>query len=202
MSRDYCEACGYTDSHDPNCPRPKEAHMSQDKPVLGTASGSPVERKKMKLGDRLWHKRHDDFAAFDRITLEIIPRYKTSGLSGDEWRQHVEVKFWFKGHEVHSFGSHDMEGAILLLGSEWLRQQSPIPNAVIKLEEDTCDQPSCVERPVARYVLKELFSRSGEKLDLADKHGATYYRKFCAKHGTRGDCGREDSDTNYTKEPL
>lgn len=28
MSRDYCESCGYTDSHDPNCPRPRDDKSS------------------------------------------------------------------------------------------------------------------------------------------------------------------------------
>lgn len=156
----------------------------------------------MSLSDRLWHKRHDDFESFDRITMEIIPRYKQSGLSGDEWRQHVEVTFWFKGHEVHSFGCRGMEGALMMCGGEWLKSQSPIPDKVIKLEEDTCDQPSCSDPPTYRYFLKELFSRSGEKLDVGDRHGARYFRKFCDKHATRGDCGREDSDDNYVKERI
>lgn len=154
------------------------------------------------LGSKLWHKRHRDFEVFDRITMEIVPRYKESGLSGDEWRQHVEVKFWFKGHEIASNGCRDMSAAAMLLGSWLIDSSSPIADKVLKLEDDLCDQPSCTEPPTHRYILKELFSQRGEKLDVADVHGARYFRKFCQKHGTRGNCGREDSDDNYVKEPI
>lgn len=154
------------------------------------------------LGTKMWHKRHHDFEVFDRITMEIVPRYKESGLSGDEWRQHVEVKFWFKGHEIASKGCRDMNAAAMLLGSWLIDSGSPIADKVIKLEEDLCDQPSCTEPPTHRYVLKNWFSDRGEKLDKSDGSDRPYYRQFCQRHGTRGDCGREDSDDNYIKEPI
>ena len=153
------------------------------------------------LGSGLWHKRLSDFHAFDRITLEIVPRYKESHLSGDEWRQHVEVKFFFKGHEVHNFGCRDMEAAMMRLGWEWLQVTGPIPDKVIEVEKDACDQPSCTNPPVVRCTIKEEFSRSGEKLDASDIH-SKHYRQFCKRHQRRGDCSREDGDDNYIKEPL
>lgn len=156
----------------------------------------------VKLGDKMWHKRHHDFECFDKITMEVVPRYKTSGLSGDEWRQHVEVTFWFKGHAILSWGCSDMNAAAMLLGSKLLDAGSPISDKVLQLEDDLCDQPSCTEPPTHRYILKQLFSRSGERLDPTDGYSRHHYRKFCQKHGTRGDCGREDSDDNYVKEAM
>jgi hypothetical protein len=154
-----------------------------------------------EMREKLWHKRLTDFEPFDKITFEIVPRYKESGLSGDEWRQHVEVTFWFKGHEVHSFGCRNMESASMMLGHHLINAACPIPDKVIDVEKDMCDQPSCVQPPVYRYILKEEFSRSGEKLDSKNGCGR-HYRQFCERHRKRGDCGREDSDQNYIKQQL
>lgn len=152
------------------------------------------------LIDRLWHKRVDDFESFDRITFEVVPRYKTSGLSGDEWRQHVEVTFWFKGEKVHSAGFRDMQAALLMTGSEWVRAQEPIPDRVIELERaGLCDQPSCAEKSVGRLKIKQEFER-GHRLHEDETKWSDKYRQFCKKHIRRGDCSREDSDDNY--EPM
>lgn len=156
----------------------------------------------VKLGEKMWHKRHPDFECYDKITMEVVPRYKESGLSGDEWRQHVEVTFWFKGHRIYSYGARDMQAAMMLFGHHFFETTSPISDKILKLEEDLCDQPSCTNPPTHRYILKELFSSSGDKLDKSDQGDRPYYRKFCQKHGTRGDCGREDSDANYIKEAI
>lgn len=164
--------------------------------VLGEemSMGHPVHN-----GRELFHERSRDFESFDRITLEVVPRYKTSGLSGDEWRQHVQVQFWFKGQVVHETGFRDMEAALMLTPAEWIRAQEPIPEQVIKLERDACDQPSCTEKAVGRFALKRRTDRQGNFLDEKDQHFGAY-RQFCKKHLRRGDCSREDSDENY--EPL
>jgi hypothetical protein len=152
----------------------------------------------MKIGDTEFHKRLTDFHAFDRITFHIVPRYKESGLSGDEWRQHVEVEFHFKGEVVHSERFRDMETALMMTPAAWINAQEPMPGRVIALEQERCDQPSCTATATVRYRLKEEFSRSGEKLDASDIHFRKY-RQFCDRHKTRGDCGREDSDLNYER---
>lgn len=153
----------------------------------------------MSMKDKLYHRRCKDFASFDRIELVVTPRYKTSGLSGDEWRTGVVVKFHFKGEVVHETFFTSMRYAVMLLGAEWTKAQEPIPMAVIKLEKAKCDQPGCHRDAVARFKLKRLTSDCGEYLDPADQH-LEYYRKFCKRHLRRGDCGREDADDNY--EPL
>lgn len=149
--------------------------------------------------NRIFQRRLSDWEAFDEINLRVIPRYKTSGLSGDEWRQHVEIEFFHKGQIVYSAGTSTMEAAILMLGTHFIQQQEPIPTRVIEVEGEMCDQPSCREKFVGRYMLKRLTAKNGEWLDMKDQ-SLVYYRKFCAKHARRGDCSREDCDENY--EPM
>jgi|SRR5687768_11254530 len=144
----------------------------------------------------LYHKRLPEFESFDEIRLKVVPRYKESELSGDEWRQHVRVEFLFKGQVVHEAGWSRMQAALMLLPGEWIKAQEPIPSKVIEIEKMMCDQPSCCAEAVYLYALKEQFSQKGDKLDAADQH-SKYYRQFCERHKIRGDCGREDSDSNY-----
>ena len=66
--------------------------------------------------NREFQKRLPEFEVFDKITMEIIPRYKTSGLSGDKWRQHVEVSFYFKEKCIKRFGCRNMNVASMMLG--------------------------------------------------------------------------------------
>jgi hypothetical protein len=145
------------------------------------------------------HRRLRNWEPFDEISLRIIPRYKTSGLSGDEWRQHVQIEFKHKGEVVFSAGAGDMQSAYMMLGHHMLEQACPIPDRVIEIERDACDQPSCKEKAVGRYMLKRLTADNGEFLDMKEQY-STYYRQFCKKHARRGDCSREDADDNY--EPL
>lgn len=151
-----------------------------------------VEQKSMH------HRRHRDFEAFDKITLEVVPRYKTSGLSGDEWRISVAIKFWFKGEVVHTSSARDMASALLLLGREFLEHQSPLPMRVIELERSgKCDQPGCDADSVSRYRFKRLCSARGEYLHDDENKYSDSYAQFCKRHLRRGDCGREDADDNY-----
>lgn len=149
------------------------------------------------MNDRVFHKRLPDFEAFDRIELSVVPRWKTSGLSGDEWRQSVSVRFLFKGEQVHETWFGDMQAAILFLGSEWVKQQEPIPGRVIEIEnEGACDQPSCTDRATVRLRIKRQTSPRGELIDPAETR-LRYFRQFCDRHRRRGDCSREDCDDNY-----
>ncbi len=151
-----------------------------------------------KLGDKLWHKRLNGFEAFDEVRLYVVPRFKTSGLSGDEWRQSIAIDFYFKGEKVHEGGGYrDMKTAMMFLASDTAKASDHgIPRQVLKLEETQCDQPSCREKAIGRLRIKQEFSERGEKLDTTDTT-MQYFRRFCAKHIKRGDCSREDSDDNY-----
>lgn len=144
--------------------------------------------------DKPTHKRHRDFEIFDEITMKVVPRYKTSELSGDEWRTSVVVELRFKGATIISRSFGTMDGAIRHLGA--FTDQDVIPEGVLDLETTNCDQPGCPNLAVSMYMLKDLYSRSGHKLDANDTT-LKYYRKFCKQHLRRGDCGREDSDRNY-----
>lgn len=151
---------------------------------------------------QLHHRRLFDFDFIDKIVLEIVPRYKTSGLSGDEWRTGVVAKLIFKNHQVHELFYHDIETA--LAGLPWEKRilceksEPDVAGAVCKIEKGLCDQPSCSNPATNFFKLKRLTSARGELIDPADETMA-YYRRFCERHSTRGDSSREDCDDNYEK---
>lgn len=141
------------------------------------------------------HKRLSGFEVYDKITMEVVPRFKTSSLSGDCWRTSINVTFWFKGMEVRSAIFQDMQTAVLLLGHAYFSPWSE--TGIEKVEKDRCDQPGCSKPRRQRYVLKREYSAQGELIDATDTSGDPQWRQFCEDHKDRGDCDREDCMTNY-----
>lgn len=147
-------------------------------------------------------KRHEDDDIFDDVRIRLVPRYKTSGLSGDEWRVSAILEMRRKGTVIYTRGYRNVETAaahlpwllqtVLELGDdeipEWIKQ--------IKRDESLCCQPSCASPATARYRLKKEFSREGFEGVVSDTGGGVF-RQFCDEHKTRGDCGLEDADRNY-----
>jgi hypothetical protein len=153
------------------------------------------------LGSRETNRRTRDWEAFDEIKLKVVPRYKTSELSGDEWRTGVAIEFYFKGHLVHEDWFTSMRAALMMLLSVWIRAQEPIPDQVIELERKLCDQPGCTSSFTKKRYLKRLACNEGW-LDKTVMDSFHHFRKFCARHLKRGDCGLEDNDDNYTDTPY
>lgn len=134
-----------------------------------------------------------DAQPFDEIRLKVIPRYKTSGLSGDEWRISVNMELYRKGQLKHEEGiAHDMEGAMAFLS--WKAIVAGENGAqYFAGEEDWCDQEGCAEKATVTYRLKSEFCKGGHKTEC----DSPVIRMFCDKHKRRGDCGFEDADINY-----
>ena len=127
---------------------------------------------------------------FDEIRLVTVPRYKTSGLSGDEWRISVVIQFFRKGRLIcEDWCGHKMEDAVAFVAWKY----ADANGAFYAGEEDFCDQEGCAKKATVVYRLKKQFCNSGhEHLAIFD-----YIRMFCDEHKTRGDCGLEDADRNY-----
>ena len=143
------------------------------------------------------HRRLNEWEQYDNITITLEPRLKESELSGDEWRQSMVVRAYFKGHEITIFSLRDIQAVCNYMWSE-LHKGWAIPEAVVKLDHDYCDQPGCNFIATKYFWLDRLTSPDGTFLDPKDT-GVRYYRKFCANHCYRGDSDREDCDSNMTE---
>jgi len=154
---------------------------------------------------RLSHRRHRDDKWIDKVTVETEPRWKTSGLSGDEWRFSYTVKLWRKGHVLVERGFGDMAYAAgwvaLALQEAAPAYQSWPADAPGQPYGDGyyCDNPGCAEIATWRGLLKKEACRWGH---VTEPDHSTPYRVFCDRHKQRGDCSIEDSDTNYVFEPI
>ena len=134
-----------------------------------------------------------DAQPFDEIRLVTVPRFKTSGLSGDEWRISVVAKFYRKGKVMHEeYVGHNIQDGVLHLGMKFSEAYDKA--AYFAGEGNSCDQEGCSSD--AKYIFKV----KNEYCNNPYQHGpiaCERYRKFCESHKHRGDCGFDDSDTNY-----
>lgn len=146
------------------------------------------------LGSKAWHTLKPDAQAFDEIRIRIVPRYKESYLSGDEWRISTQTEFWRKGELVHSVGHGNMLTAAGMLYADFtLATDAGL--GYYAGERDICDQEGCQQKAEVFYALKAEYCREGHKTPCTPNN--TRYRQFCKRHAVRGDCGLEDSDDNY-----
>lgn len=138
----------------------------------------------------IYYLKHRDDEWFDEVSIRIVPRFKTSGMSGDEWRRSSLIEFKRKGVVIYkkTYGTLEVATAFL-------------PGLLISAGEEggysnnvnLCFQPGCSEQATTEYRLKYRYHQ-GEKLPADDYE---YRRKFCASHAIRGDADYEDSNLNY-----
>lgn len=150
------------------------------------------------INSKYWRALKPDAQAFDEIRLVTKPRYKTSGLSGDEWRISIDAEFYRKGKLIHTeWVGHDMEGASKNLGWKF-GEVCDLGKAMFGGEDDICDQEGCSEKATTVYKLKERVCKyCAEKNSHYEEDRQKWIRLFCDKHKTRGDSSLEDQDTNY-----
>ena len=142
-----------------------------------------------------------DAQAFDEIRIVTVPRYKTSGMSGDEWRISAMIQFFRKGEMVHEERRHNTKVAAQHLAFIYDRAVDD-GNGFFGGIEGKCDQDGCSNKPEVFYKLKkQACSRCGNSKDAGmerlDGTREILIRKFCKAHSKRGDCGLEDADINY-----
>src|SRR5690348_445902 len=147
--------------------------MSEAQPI-GTTLGS----------DKPWRALKPDAQGFDEIRIITVPRYKTSGLSGDEWRISARIQVFRKGRLIHEQSYRNVETAAMYLPA-LLGTLNDDGKAFYAGEGDICDQEGCSENATVIYRMKAKYCRDGHKEEL---HNVTI-RKFCDRHKVRGDCG-------------
>jgi len=149
------------------------------------------------LGEKDRRDLRPDAQSFDRIEIETVPRYKTSGMSGDEWRISATTKFYRKGKLIHEEYSSNVMNAAYLVGA---RHMIACDNALGYFGgiDDLCDQEGCSSKATWKHKKKFDWCREGHK----SQEPSNAYRLFCDDHERRGDCGLDDADSNYEKTKL
>ncbi len=157
---------------------------------------------------KLQRRRHPDDKYTDEARIRVVERYKTSDLSGDEWRFSYVVELSRKGvvYAKAVCGNTPEYAAVLLsqgliLGLaelETLDAWETLPFEKIP-DEGYCCQPGCPEKSTRKYAMqKEWSDGCWFSKDLDVESSGVLYREFCDKHGQRGDCGLDDTNSNYT----
>lgn len=138
-----------------------------------------------------------DAQGFDEIRIKTVPRYKTSVLSGDEWRISANIELFRNGKMVHEDHYTDVETAAKFLPMVIARAHDD-GKAFFAGENDICDQEGCAEKGTVKLRLKKQYCSGPGCCGQERQYQANdYFRLFCKRHSTRGDCGIEDADDNY-----
>ncbi len=147
----------------------------------------------------VFEKPHPDSEAVDEIKMKMVPRFKTSDMSGDEWRVSCLIEFFRKGKKVYERSFHSIENAAKflpwVLDVEMIEGQDAPSPGLFSADLKECFQTGCSEPSTNVYRLKQIYSDDGDG-PLPD-NGFEHRRAFCQKHSHRGNSDMEDSDANY-----
>jgi hypothetical protein len=153
-----------------------------------------------------WWKPHEDHECIDEVRIITVPRWKTSDMSGDEWRVSALTQLLCKGMLIAEAGSANVRTAALALA--WLletlgecasdeKAEERYRRALDRLDGELCSQPGCSKEAMRVYRILTEYSREGfSRVVDANKY---LLRAFCDDHASRGDCGLEDADVNYVE---
>lgn len=153
------------------------------------------------MTEKISYALKPDAQPFDEIKIRIEPRWKSSELSGCEWRISAITEFYRKGkliHETQSGGSNVMEVAAGLLFHRLVSAQDD-GKGYFAGDGVHCDQEGCMAKAKYLMRLKKRFcvgpgNCGQEKKRYSD---TPEHRCFCEKHMKRGDNDLEDNDDNY-----
>ena len=133
--------------------------------------------------DRISHKRIEREEWIDEVRIQLVPRYKTSYLSGDEWRTSAHVQLMRKGEVLYERSTWRIEDAAAWL--PWglrtvgdVGEMAELPNA-----DFYCSQPGCADPLVTMYRIKSEYNVDGD----VRSYQYPSWRGFCARHSQRGD---------------
>lgn len=150
------------------------------------------------MNEKLKYALRPDAQAFDEIKIKVVPRYKTSGLSGDEWRISAKIEFYRKGKIYHTDVVGDMQTACGMLYAKYLEAIEVHSKAYFAGDGVMCDQEGCSNPAKYLFKIKQEYCVGGGNCGQKKEHVlGDYHRCFCEEHKQRGDCGLEDADDNY-----
>lgn len=96
-----------------------------------------------------------DCQGFDEVRIFTKPRYKMSGLSGDEWRISGVIQLFKKGQLRHEQGFRNVETAAQALS--WVMMSAhDDAKASYQGTEGICQQEGCSEMATVRYRVLRL----------------------------------------------
>ena len=136
-----------------------------------------------------------DYQGFDEVRIFTQPRYKMSGLSGDEWRISGVIQLFKKGQLRHEQGFSNVQNAAHALSYVMMHAHDDAKASYIGTE-GICQQEGCSDTATVQYRVLKEFCRDHphqHQTELTE----TVIREFCAKHSKRGDCAFDDADANY-----
>ena len=140
----------------------------------------------------VWFALRPHAQGFDEVRIVTVPRYKSSGLSGDEWRISASIQLFRKGKMIHERGVGNVEMGCVFAAATYYEAQD---NGLAYFAGDGihCDQEGCNAVADVRYQVIYSYCREGHRSEPS----RPTYRHFCERHKHRGDCSLEDADANY-----
>jgi hypothetical protein len=162
----------------------------------------PTTTNSLAIGEtptkRVRHELKPDSQGFDEVRITTVPRFKSSYLSGGQWRISGKVELMRKGRVVHEEYMGNVENCVKALSWFWMRAGDEGKAFYGGGENGTCDQEGCAEQATVFYRVKTKYCRTDPhnhpKKELDDELNI---RQFCERHSKRGDSDFDDMDENY-----